>query len=254
MAPKQETDASVIPMRTAITPGSVIPARSFSPEWLLQDWRSQFSSSALPAASPYLRPSESDFVDIEWNAQEAIRRCQRLSWIPASIRAWIVPMDPANACLIYALKKLTEAWHQSLHPEGLPSLRDADLNALVPIGVSAGHWYQQAKGKFDALTEDPHLLQQFSLRQWRFHLFASRCLDDLKAIVEGLRQSAPGLIGEEPATHLYWHTDQLHRHFAGGRKPTYRERFRIPRFEINRLAATACIYHVSLLRSPREAH
>lgn len=235
-------------MRTAYAPGAVIPARPSSPDEMLQDWRRQHHPTRPRESNRFNPPSEGDLLDIEWNAGEAIRQCQRLQWLPDSLRALLLPMDRANACLIYALKKLTEAWSQSLHPAGFDSLPEPELAELCQLGESAGHWYQQAKVKFNALFEHPRPLQQFSLRQWRLHLFTSRCLDDLGTVVQSLSVKAPHRIDEETAKHLLWHTDQLHRHFSGAHKPRILERFQCPRQDINRLAAMTCRYHVDLLR------
>lgn len=236
-------------MRTAYAPGLIIPARPTSPDVLLQDWKGLSPQTQYRESSPFNPPSEGDLVDIEWNAGEAIRQGRRLLWLPRPLRALMLPMDRANACLIYSLKKVTEAWSQSLHPMRFENLPEPELSELCQLGESAGHWYHQAKGKFNALVEHRRPLQQFSLRQWRLHLFTSRCLDDLATIVQSLAEKVPHHIEKESAKHLVWHTEALHRHFTGTHKPGMLERFQSPRSEITRLAAMACRYHADFLRS-----
>jgi hypothetical protein len=248
MESPQANAVTILPMESVLTPGLVIAERPCSPEVLLHDWNSSHLLSLPVFEFPFTYPKASDIEDINWNGREAIRRCAKGRGLPQLWRAHWMPMDPANACLIFSVKRLTETWQQVLHPAAFPTLPEAALRELLPVCTSAACWYQQAKLKFNRLAEQPRALQQFSLRQWRFHFFISRALDDLGAVVRQIcnLQPANEQLGEI-ARHLTWHTDELHRLVSAHQTPDLLQRLSAPRFDINRLAATCCIHHATLL-------
>lgn len=231
--------------------GGIIDARPILENDILQQWNAARQRLPVLQESKFDPPHKDDIKDIEWNAQEAYR-CINLKNPIHSISTILYPNNRSNDCICYAMEKVVHSWDKLIHRDFLDTLEKKRLGELLEASTNAMAWHQQARLKFNLLKEHPQLLQQFSLRQWRFFAFTAKALLDLEPILREVIQckSAQPEAGElgDLLRHAVWHTDALFRLVGIVDTPDLRTRLKAPRKEIIRLASTAIVYHSKVFR------
>jgi hypothetical protein len=232
--------------------GGIIAARPILEEDILQQWNAARQRLPVLKESKFDPPREDDIKDIEWNAQEAYRRINLKNPIQ-SIWAILYPNNRSNDCICYAMEKVVHSWDKLVHKDFLDALGKKRLGELNEASTNAMAWHQQARLKFNLHKQHPQLLQQFSLRQWRFFAFTAKALLDLEPILREVIQCKSAQLEAEELgdllRHAVWHTDALFRLVGTVDTPDLRTRLKAPRKEIIRLASTTMVYHSKVFRS-----
>lgn len=232
--------------------GGIIDARPIIKDDILQQWNAARQRLPILQESKFDPPREDDIKDIEWNAQEAYR-CLNLKTPIHFLSAFFYPTNRSNDCLCFAMEKVVLSWEKLVHRDFLDTLENKRLGELHEASTNAMAWHQQAKLKYNLLKEHPQLLQQFSLRQWRFFAFTAKALLDLEPILRDVIQCKSSQLDADEIgdllRHAVWHTDALFRLVGIVDTPDLRTRLKAPRKEIIRLASTTMVYHSKVFRS-----
>jgi hypothetical protein len=239
-----------------VKPGHIRQGLDLTPSVLEAQWKMELRHRNHNVDLSALAFSKSDWVDLEWNAKEALFVNGKWSRYPGHIRKFFIDQDAVNIHLIRTYQKLLGAWQQWTH---LPYVRSiASLPSPSECTFLLGQaWARldRAHEKYYSLTEGKHLLREFSLRQWRLFQHLSALLADLDPLVRGTadylkrhgnnRDSSVSLEKD-----ILWHTRELQ--VLLGRldsRPGLKARIRAPRLEINRLLAQSCLLQADFLRT-----
>jgi hypothetical protein len=236
-------------------PGQIWPARKLTPESLEEQWKEELVHHMAGLDLPALVFSESTWADLEWNARESLRLNGKRARMPEWLRRFIVPQPGIDLHLLRSLEVLVTAWqqwsHLALSKDSSRAIPAATLNgACLAVATSL----DQAFVKSRSLQEKGLFPKHFSVRQYRLFQWIGSIFTDLEPVVEvaasvlerenRLTPEAGSLLED-----IRWHGRQLGmRGTPRSPRPGIRKRLCVPRLEINRLAATACLYHAKLLK------
>lgn len=234
-----------------LLPGDIIDARPILEDDILQQWNAARQRLPILQESKFDPPREEELRDIEWNAREALRCIEGRGPFHA-LKPFFFKNNRSNDCICFAMERLVHSWEKLVHREFLDALEKKRLGELIQAATNAMAWHQQARLKYNLLKDHPQLLQQFSLRQWRFFAFTAKALLDLETVLRDViqckRAQLEGEELEDLLRHAVWHTDALFRLVGTANTPELLTRIKAPRKEIIRLASTAMVYHSKVFR------